>query len=69
MISTVQLDIAHFNYVNSLILCQLIIKYTLPGTSSHTYATYNELLPENYCQIKVFPSLVRKNTSICLFGV
>ena len=24
---------------------------------------------ENFCQIKIFPSLVRKNTIICLFGV
>ena len=24
---------------------------------------------ENFCQIKIFLSLVRKNTIICLFGV
>ena len=24
---------------------------------------------ENFCQIKIFPNLVRKNTIICLFGV
>ena len=24
---------------------------------------------ENFCQTKIFPSLVRKNTIICLFGV
>ena len=26
-------------------------------------------VPENFCQIKMFPSLVWKNTIICLFGV
>ena len=26
-------------------------------------------VPENFCQIKKFPSLVQKNTIICLFGV
>ena len=26
-------------------------------------------VPENFCQIKIFPSHVRKNTIICLFGV
>ena len=26
-------------------------------------------VPENFCQIKIFPSHFRKNTMICLFGV
>ena len=26
-------------------------------------------VPENFCQIKIFPSHVRNNTMICLFGV
>ena len=26
-------------------------------------------VPENFCQIKKFPSLVQKNIIICLFGV
>ena len=26
-------------------------------------------LKENFCQIKIFPSLVGKNTTICLSGV
>ena len=35
---------------------------------------YNELksdphVPENFCQIKIFPSHVRKNAMICLLGV
>ena len=30
-------------------------------SDSHVYG--------NFCQIKIFPNLVRKNTVICLFGV
>ena len=26
-------------------------------------------IPENFCQIKIFPSHVWKNATICLFGV
>ena len=26
-------------------------------------------VPENFCQIRIFPSLVRKNTIICLFDI
>ena len=26
-------------------------------------------IQENFCQIEIFPSLVQKNTIICLFGV
>ena len=29
----------------------------------------NSHVSENFCQIKIFYSLVRKNTIICLFGV
>ena len=38
------------------------------------YMTHDELksdsdVPGNFCQIKIFPSHVRKNTIIYLFGV
>ena len=41
---------------NKAVLVQVFLK-----SDSH--------VPENFCQIKIFPSHFRKNTMICLFGV
>ena len=37
--------------------------------SFHVILKSDSHVPEHFCQIKIFPSHVRKSTIICLFGV
>ena len=52
-----------------------LVPENCPCTLSKTYFSANRFylksdshVPKNFSQIKIFPSYVRKNTIICLFG-
>ena len=50
---------------------KILSKNGIPNYYNNCYISLksDSHVPENFCQIKIFPSHVRKNTMICLLGV
>ena len=53
----------------NIILCSKILSNNFQHNSIYQHLNSDSHIYEDFCQIKIFPSLVQKNTIICLSGV
>ena len=52
-----------------IIMLRKQLKEVLMTNQTEQSLKSDSFVSENFCQIKIFPNLVRKNTIICLFGI